>query len=327
MTRIDPALLGYALVVTVLTALLGPLYIRWRRTQDSSKVPNGFGVLLAPIMLGAAVWAQAPFPFVIALVVGTIAALVYWLDDLHELSARLRMAISVATGVGIGLAFFGSTADWVSALSMAVTGAIICVALTNAVNFYDGADLNLATYIGLTAVLVLGFGGQHREWAAIAFAALGFVLAFGRMNAVPRTMYLGDSGSFAFAVLLTIMAAAFARDVSAVPPEAAIAAALPTFDTAFVFALRVREGHDLLSRNYLHLYQRLNRAYLGFGYLLPQIANVILCLVAAHAFQLLGMGRILSVIVAMVGVTIPSYFIYRHIFLLGKPIGPAATNG
>jgi hypothetical protein len=70
-----------------------------------------------------------------------------------------------------------------------------------------------------------------------------------------------------------------------IPAEAAIPLALPAFDVFFVLLIRIREKHDLLTRNYLHLYQRLNRRYAGFGYLLPQIMNALLCLFFATAFQ------------------------------------------
>ena len=82
----------------------------------------------------------------------------------------------------------------------------------------------------------------------------------------------------------------------------------------------------LLTRNYLHLYQRLNRRYKGFGYLLPQLMNTVLCLAFATALQAEGLGKSLSTIVAMTLVTIPFYFTCRWFFLEGKAGGESTTG-
>jgi UDP-N-acetylmuramyl pentapeptide phosphotransferase/UDP-N-acetylglucosamine-1-phosphate transferase len=189
------------------------------------------------------------------------------------------------------------------------------VVLTNIVNFYDGADLNLATFIVLTACFVLVFLPARSEWWPIAVACLAFIIPFAVMNMRPKTIYLGDSGSFVFAGLLTVMAASFFKDFRSIPAQAAIPLALPAFDVFFVLLIRIREKHDLLTRNYLHLYQRLNRRYAGFGYLLPQILNALLCLFFATAFQAVGFERGVSIILAMTTVTIPFYFVCRWFFL------------
>lgn len=315
----------YALVVAAATVVSGILYRRaWRRTHAPGRVPSGFGALLAPAVIGAAIVSKATPQYIVALGITLAATLVYWIDDVRELSARVRILISFVAGCGIGAAYFitGDTALLLG-LGGCLAAGLACVALTNIVNFYDGADLNLATFIALTAVLILSFGPEHRVWAPVALSILAFTLPFALMNSRPKTIYLGDSGSFAFAALLTIMAVAFIADINSLPPEAAIPAALPAFDVFFVFAVRVREKHDLLTRNYLHLYQRLNQAYRGFAYLLPQLINVALCITASKAMQAAGMGRMLSVIAAIIGVTIPFYFLCRRLFLGGKPVDPA----
>ncbi|MGE5563267.1 MAG: hypothetical protein ACM3ZV_08140 [Bacillota bacterium] len=310
----------YAILVVVATALAGIAYRWvWRRTHAGDRVPTGFGVLLAPAVLGAALVSRSPPQYAVALAIIFAAAALYWLDDVKELSARTRMMISLVSGTGIGAVYFAAGSSALLWAAGALAAGLACVVATNIVNFYDGADLNLATFIGLTAALILAFGAGHREWEPAALSMLAFVLPFAVMNSRPNTIYLGDSGSFAFAGLLVAMAAAFLADIGSVPPEAALPAALPTLDVFFVFTIRVRERHDLLSRNYLHLYQRLDRTYDGFGYLAPQFVNVALCLAVSALLQAAGLGRILSTIVAMIAATIPFYFLCRSIFLAGKP--------
>jgi UDP-N-acetylmuramyl pentapeptide phosphotransferase/UDP-N-acetylglucosamine-1-phosphate transferase len=319
------ASLGYAAAIMVLTLVAGIVYrILWLRRTGLAPVPTGFGALLAFVMLGGAFVAAASAATLASLSVIAAATAIYWLDDAIELSARLRLALAFLTGAATALFWFGGDpgVSMPALIGLCALAGIICVVLTQIANFQDGADLNLASFIGLTSGCILAFSALRHEWAAIALAALTFVLPFGALNSRPRTLYLGDSGSFAFAGLLTVMAVAFVEDFRNMPPEAAIPAALPALDVFYVFVVRLKEKHDLLTRNYLHLYQRLNRRYRGFFYLVPQFLNVARCLAAAAMLERAGLGRILSVVVAMVLVTTAFYFACRRIFLAGAPEGP-----
>lgn len=319
------ASLGYAVAIIFLTFVAGIVYrIAWLRRTGLAPVPTGFGALLAFVMLGGALVAGASVQTLASLSVIATATAIYWLDDAIELSARLRLALAFLTGAAIAAFWFaGDPAVSTPALiALCALAGSICVVLTQITNFQDGADLNLASFIGLTSGVILACTPPWHDWAAIALAALAFVLPFGALNSRPRTLYLGDSGSFAFAGLLTLMAVAFVEDFRNMPPEAAIPAALPALDVFYVFIVRLREKHDLLTRNYLHLYQRLNRRYRGFFYLVPQFLNVALCLAAAAMLEQAGLGRILSVVLAMALVTTAFYFLCRRIFLAGPPEGP-----
>lgn len=319
------ASLSFAGTVAILTFAAGLLYRRvWLRRTGLAPVPTGFGALLAFVMLGGALVAGASIETLASLVVVALATAIYWLDDAIELSAWQRLAVSFLAGGGIAICWFAGDADvsLILLASVCLLAGLVCVALTQMVNFQDGADLNLASFIALTAGVILIFTAADREWAAIALAALAFILPFAVLNSRPRMLYLGDSGSFAFAGLLTVMAAAFVENFHNMPPEAAIPAALPALDVFYVFVVRLKEKHDLLTRNYLHLYQRLSRRYPGFGYLTPQFVNAALCLAAAAALERLGLGRIASVVLAMTLVTIPFYFACRRLFLAGPPEGP-----
>lgn len=314
----------YAVCVAGLTFAAGFVYRRiWHRLRGSEVTPTGFGVLLSFVLLGAAVVARASGELTVSLVVVVFAAVAYWFDDVIELSARVRILISFVAGTAVAGAFLtlNGVYSLLSTLGICFAVGFINVVFTNIVNFYDGADLNLTTFIVLTACLVLVFSPTHSEWVPIIVACLAFMIPFAVMNSRPRTIYLGDSGSFVFACMLTIMMVTFFENMQHIPAEFAIPAALPSLDVFFVLLIRIKEKHDLLTRNYLHLYQRLNRRFVGFGYLLPQIGNTLLCLAFANALQLVGFGRGLSVVFAMIIVTIPSYFVYRWVFLVKESEG------
>jgi UDP-N-acetylmuramyl pentapeptide phosphotransferase/UDP-N-acetylglucosamine-1-phosphate transferase len=316
------------LCTSAATFAAGIMYRRlWHRLRGNGTTPSGFGVLLAFVVFGAVILAGGSLRMQLALGVAAGAAAIYWLDDVVELRARYRILLSFAAGMAIAAAFvMGSEGRTLATvLAICLAGGFVNVVLTNVVNFYDGADLNLATFIALTAGVMLAYAPAQPDWAPVAIACLAYITPFAVMNSRPKTIYLGDSGSFAFACLLTVMAVAYVRSPNSIPAEVAIPAALPTLDVFYVFCVRIIEKHDLLTRNYLHLYQRLNRGRQGFGYLLPQAVNAALCLVAAAFLKKVGFPDIAAVILAMTMVTVPFYFACRWILLDGDSASERGT--
>lgn len=323
-----PSPLVFAACVAAVTLIAGLTYRHvWIRLRGTAVTPTGFGALLAVALLAASLTFRLPVPVCIAFGVICGATAIYWLDDLRELSARLRMAVSFATGGAVcGLLLWGDVnlPLWLIVGACLAAGALNVV-LTNIVNFYDGADLNLATFIALTAIGILVLAGGSTAMTTAAIACLGFIAPFAIMNSRPRTIYLGDAGSFAFACLLTMMAIVYLRGDGGLPPTVAIPLALPAFDTFYVFCIRMIEKHDLLTRNYLHLYQKLNEHRRGFFYLLPQVINAFLVLALSMVLEAGGAHPFIAVAVSAIGVTVPFYFACRR-FLLPRPAGASAPS-
>lgn len=312
----------YSFFVAGLTFVAGYVYrLAWKRLRGQEVTPSGFGLLLAFVLMGAAAVAGVSFELMVSTVVIVVAAAGYWFDDLIELSAQSRILISFTAGVAIVIAFVNWCGEnsLLFIFGLCLAAGFVNVVFTTIVNFYDGADLNLATFIVLTDCFILVFLPANSEWLPIVFASLAFIIPFAVMNSRPKMIYLGDSGSFVFASLLTVMTVSFFKDFRSIPPEAAIPLALPALDVFFVLLIRIREKHNLLTRNYLHLYQRLSRRYNSYGYLLPQIINALLCLVFVRIFQAAGLGKEFSVILAMTSLTVPFYFACRYFFLTRRP--------
>ncbi|MBL0968881.1 MAG: hypothetical protein IBJ02_07205 [Brevundimonas sp.] len=317
----------FTFLLAVVTLVAGLAYRRaWIRMRGDAVTPTGFGALLALALLAASLVFQLPTSISIAFGIIAGATALYWLDDLQELSARLRMAVSFATGVAICWLLLKDNAGipvWLMVLACALAGGVNVV-LTNIINFYDGADLNLATVIALTAIGLLWLAGDSREMVVSAMACLGFIAPFAIMNSRPKTIYLGDAGSFAFACLLTMMTVICLREPGGLTPAVAVPLALPAFDTFYVFCVRMIEKHDLLTRNYLHLYQKLNTHRPGFVYLAPQVVNAVLVLGVFTLLQKAGVNLFLAVLIAGAGVTIPFYFLCRR-FLLPRSAQAAGS--
>lgn len=313
-----PSILIFAACVAAVTLVTGLAYRQvWIRFRGTLVTPTGFGAFLAIALLAGSIVLSMPGNVTIAFAIVATATALYWLDDLRELSARLRMAVSFATGVAVcGLLLHDDTnlGPWVVVASCLAAGGLNVI-LTNIVNFYDGADLNLATFIALTAGGILLLSDVSPAMTVSAVACLAFIAPFAVLNSRPRTIYLGDAGSFAFASLVTMMAIIYLRGAGELPPTVAIPLALPAFDTFYVFCIRMIEKHDLLTRNYLHLYQKLNQHRPGFFYLVPQFVNALLQLAAASGLQALGVSPFFAVLIAAIGVTIPFYFGCRRYLL------------
>lgn len=305
-----------ALAILLAAAVAAVAYRRVWMATGRTATPTGFGVILAPALLAALGTAGAPKAWLWAGATILIATLVYWIDDLKGLSARLRLVVAFVTGCAV-TALVLSGAGWPPALVVgtALAGGAACVALTQVTNFYDGADLNLATTVALLcgAVILASPGGAYA--AAGATGLLAALIPFAVLNARPRTLYLGDAGSFAVATFALLCAAAWLAGIEGLDPAFALPLALPVLDTFFVFCIRIVERHDLLTRNYLHLYQRLQRTRAGFIYLLPQVAVLPPTVAATFALRGFGLDDLSSVIAAAALIVVPAYFLMRRVFL------------
>ena len=306
----------FALCAAAVTLIGALLYRRcWLSLRGQEITPTGFGVLLAPILVAGGLISRTPGELTAAYGVIAAAAGAYWLDDLIELRASLRILISFAVGAAICALVLGGASQPLVLVALCVAAGMLNVVLTNVVNFYDGADLNLATFIALTGGIALIAAPPGSFMRGGAIAILAFIIPFAAFNSRPKTIYLGDSGSFAFASFLTLMILVYVRGGGEVPAQAVIPLALPAFDVFFVLGIRVLEKHDLLTRNYLHLYQKLNARYEGFGYLAPQAANMAAVLAGDLFLRKAGLGALPALGLSMAVLTPITYFSSRNLFL------------
>ena len=308
---------GFAVLTAVTILLAGLIYRRlWIRFRSQEIVPTGFGVVLSFALLAAALALGMPRDVALAYGVIAAASAIYWFDDAIELSPKSRIVISFITGAAVAWVLLSGAFQTLPLLiGLCLAAGVVNVGLTNVVNFYDGNDLNIATLIGLLAVTTLAFSVQDSFMQVTALVTLAVVIPFAILNIRPKTIYFGDAGCFAVASLLTAMVAVYIRNSNDFLPAAAIPMALPTLDVFFVLGIRIVEKHDLLTRNYLHLYQKLNQRYRGFGYLAPQPVNVVLGLGAYLALRAAGCGAFVSTLLAAVVVTPIVYFGARRLFL------------
>jgi UDP-N-acetylmuramyl pentapeptide phosphotransferase/UDP-N-acetylglucosamine-1-phosphate transferase len=314
----DYGLYGWGVAVAVMVAGAARLYADiWRGVFRRSGTPSGFGVFI-PWVAMSFLWVRGHGALeVVAMGLVGVFTVVYWLDDIKGLSARARLAVSFIAGGSLGMAAVidGGSVP-LPTLALVMTAGVSCVVLTNIINFYDGADLNLATFAALLGVLMwAGAPTPDGATAALGVAMAGFAFGFGCINRKPMSVYLGDAGSFGLAAIVTYVAVLHlaGRLDAGIQPLAALA--LPAFDVFYVLIIRLTHGHDLLSRNYLHLYQRLQIVHGGRLYLLPQFVAVIVVLGVFAGLKSLGLSAELAMVLSCVVVVPPLYLLARRLFI------------
>jgi len=297
-------------------ALAGAFAYRlvWRAVRQDGAVPTGYGALIAGFFVFAAVFAHVPQPFLWATLLIAVVSAVYWLDDVIELPVGLRIALQFGTGAGIGYILLCSTlfAHPIALIAVCAAAGCFNAAAANVINFYDGADLNLATLMVLTAISVLVGGAVSPALSAMATAVVAFVVPFAAVNSRPKSLYFGDAGSFAFASIVTACAILSLRDGDARAAYAAIPLAFPVIDAVYVISLRLKRGEDLLSRTYLYLYQQMQAKYRNFTYLAPQAVAILLGSAAAFVLTATGLAPFAAVCITISTVTPLLYLVCRR---------------
>ena len=193
---------------------------------------------------------------------------------------------------------------------------ILTCLLVNVLNFYDGADLNLCLLI-LISGLILFFSDNfsNENFKNLGSILISFSLGFGIMNSRPKKIYLGDAGSFAIATIMIFIFIFSIFENRYFPEEFLCLLALPIFDVLYVLLIRIIKKHNLLSRNYLHLYQRLQIKYGYFYYLIPLIINFISTSIAFKALIKLSGNYVLSIFSICFIITPAVYLLIRSIYV------------
>lgn len=280
-------IIGFSLAFLV-TLLMTPLSKKFAFRVGAVSVPNersmhktpmpiaggiaivlGFAVaiiILSPLMPGFDIKNFA------GLIFGSILiTLVGLLDDIYDLSARLRLFFQILAALIVVLS--GTTIDILSwpwapggvlmlgAMSKILT-VLWIIGLTNAFNFIDGLD-GLATGVSSIASLCLMFVSiLYGEpiivllTATLAGACMGFL----PYNFNPAKIFMGDTGStFLGFTLAVISVKGLLKGYAALTTIiiAVLILGLPIFDTSFAILRRLIKRQPVYKADRGHLHHRL----------------------------------------------------------------------
>ena len=256
----------------VISLALTPLAIRVLRrvrvydiaSERSSHVlptPRGGGMATALASLGALalMWDGASGPAIALTFTATGFGIVGLLDDFHNLSANLRLAIQIGLGTA-GAVLLLRGVDVGPATMAVLTIAIVVwlMSFVNAFNFMDGINGMSIAQAGVSglawAALGLASGESFLTMAGLVQA--GAALGFAPYNVPVAKVFLGDVGSYFLGGWMGSLVVFGIR--AGLPPEAMLAPlALYLTDTGSTLFWRIRAGEEWRTPHRQHVYQRL----------------------------------------------------------------------
>ena len=267
---------------------------KWYDRHDNRKIHTGsiprlggVGIFLA-FLAGALILLSAVFelfsperlpwtvrnfiPVFLGMIVVHVAGLI---DDFTSMRASLKFALQILAGLIVTAGGFTVrelvipfTAVSVPLGVLAVPATVLwIVALSNAINFFDGMD-GLAGGVSTIAAVFLGISaiiqGQYGS-AILSFALFGALMGFLTFNFPPARIFMGDSGAlFLGFILAVIPLIGPVRTITTYDILPAITLLMiPILDTVAAILRRIKARRPIAAPDREHLHHKLLDFKLG----------------------------------------------------------------
>ena len=193
-----------------------------------------------------------------ALLAGSGISIVSYLDDLYELSARVRLVTQTFIAI-LGLYFLGGLEriDFIlfsieNQIFTNIFAFLMIIWFINLYNFLDGIDGyagSEAVFLGLSGFIL--FEGSH--FLILAAAVLGFLV----WNWHTAKIFMGDVGSTLLGYNIAIFAIYYSNEIAIDLWVWIVLFGLFWFDATLTLYRRYRNGEKLSQAHKKHAYQRL----------------------------------------------------------------------
>lgn len=272
------------------------------RSSHTAPTPHGGGVAIAIVWFGGLVYlyvnGQIEQNFFYALMFGVIISVVGYIDDLFELSAKIRIFIqgSVALGGlyalgglhGVDFGFFSVE----NQIVVNIFALLLIVWFTNLYNFLDGID----GYAGSEAVFLVSagfvlFGGNH--FVVLAVAVLGFLF----WNWQRAKIFMGDVGSTLLGYTVAIFTIYYANQNAINLWIWITLFALFWFDATIALLRRYINGDKLSLAHKKHSYQRL--VQFGWSHSRVVLWSIVINIILFSFVYIFSVWIALLVVIAM----------------------------
>ncbi len=261
------------------------------------------------------------------------------LDDLKDLAVRYKFIIELSLATllaisGIRITSLGGLFG-VNELHLAAQytlTVITIVGITNAFNLIDGID-GLAGGLGFMSLITLGIFltlGKDFNYAMIAFALAGSLLAFLYFNFNPARIFMGDTGSlvsgFVIAVLcVELIKISHVRGIAAIPNVQVFTLGIvliPVFDALKVFSRRMWKGQSPFLADKTHIHHLITNEGFSHG-----LTARMICVY--HGFILILVYWMKNIkpewqLLILVSAMFVLYFLLNYVGLLRKFIRPSS---
>ncbi len=211
-----------------------------------------------------------PYKFIGIIVAGLFIAVVGFLDDMYQLSARVRIVAQVTAALIV--IFTGTRIElvtWifsdVGVIQLGALGNVLTVfwivGLTNALNLIDGLDglaaglASIASISFMIISLLFGLPASVVLAAILAGACLGFL----PLNFNPAKIFMGDTGSTFLGFMLAVLSIqGFTKSYTLITLVVGLLIlGLPIFDTSFAILRRVVNKQSIAKADRGHIHHRL----------------------------------------------------------------------
>jgi Fuc2NAc and GlcNAc transferase len=225
------------------------------RSFHRQSTPTGGGIVFVLPLVGYLAWlAMQGSPVALAFAVGgAVLALTGLLDDLRDVSPRLRFVVQIAVTTAVAWTLLGESGWW-----LVVAVALALAWHVNLFNFMDGIDGLAGAQTLVFAVGAHVVGGGVPGWPGdLLWLTAGTVLGFQVVNWPPARIFMGDAGSYFLGLLTGAVAVLLWRQQALALPAALILLAGFWFDATYTLIVRAGTGQAFTQPHKTHLYQRI----------------------------------------------------------------------
>ncbi len=287
-----------------------------------NKTPTGAGIIFLISLLVNIYLNNESFSseLKIAFSLISVLTLIYYIDDLISLSVAVRIIIQILLGIIITTTFFSNLFIENSYFFIIILTCILILSLllTNTINFYDGADLNIV-FFGVLNFLILSFVfSLDKNIQILIHLSLVFFIAFSLLNYKANSLYFGDAGSFFLAGLFLIFISLAAVMQNLKIYYLLTTLCLPILDVIYVILYRLIRKEPLHTRHYYQIYQLAQRTQRKWLYLLIQPINTVFSLLSIFFLCSLGLNETVSIITGSSLISIIFYFSLRNFLMNAK---------
>ena len=280
------------------------------------KVPTGAGILFFMSIFLAFYLNNELFStkFGISISIISFLTLIYYIDDLKSLSISVRIFLQSLMGLAISFTFFFDifNSNLYLFIFLLISISILSLLLTNTINFYDGADLNIVVFGILNFLVLYYIFFSESNFQIIIQLSLIFFIAFSFLNYKKNNLYFGDAGSFFLAGVLLIFISYAIFNQNSKILYLLTSLSLPILDVIFVILFRISRNEPLHTRHYHQIYQVVQKTQKNWLYLIIQPINTGISVLFILFLNILGINEILSIILGCLIISFIFYFSLRY---------------
>ena len=303
-------------IIFFLILLVLYLYKKIWLFLKKGSVPTGAGIIFTFFVIFIFIYDQSfyviNYKFIFLFLF--LFTLIYYIDDLYNLSIVVRILLQTMTGLLIAYFLFYNLnyLNIFTFILVALSLISSSILLTNTINFYDGADLNVSVFAILNLTVLLFIFNSSYENINLITISLIFFFVFILFNYKENNLYFGDAGSFFLAGLFLIFIASALIDSNSTIIYLLTTLSLPILDVIYVIFYRYSLGEPLYTRHFYQIYQIAKEKQKNRMYLLIQPINAALVFISIYILIKLGMNETYSVIVSSIVITSIYYFLLRY---------------